>query len=75
VTFIHVEPYQLKFADGRLQPVLDATGQLQATDVTNAWGLLAEPWIFVVDGQGIVRGSFSTIVGADELKAAIKDAT
>ena len=66
---------QLKFPDGRLQPILDANGQLQATDVTNAWGLLAEPWIFVVDGQGIVRGSFSTIVGTDELMAAIKDAT
>ena len=75
VAFIHVEPYQLKFPDGRLQPILDANGQLQATDVTNAWGLLAEPWIFVVDGQGIVRGSFSTIVGTDELMAAIKDAT
>jgi hypothetical protein len=75
ITFIHVEPYKLLFTDGRLQPVLDANNQLQATDVTNAWGLLAEPWIFVVDGQGVVRGSFSTIVGADELKAAIKDAT
>jgi hypothetical protein len=75
IAFIHVEPYQLTFTDGRLQPALDPNGQLQSTSVTNAWGLLAEPWIFVVDGQGIVRGSFSTIVGADELRAAIQDAT
>ncbi len=51
VTFINVEPYQLHDVDGQLQPVLDANGQLQATDVTNAWGLLTEPWIFAVDAR------------------------
>jgi hypothetical protein len=71
MTFINVEPYKLTFTGGRLQPVLDAGGQLQATDVTNAWGLLTEPWIFVVDRNGIVRGSFAVIAGPEELKAAI----
>ena len=60
VTFINVEPYQLKVVDGPLQPVLDANGQLQATDVTDEWGLLSEPWIFAVDrtgsSAGLVRG-------------------
>ena len=60
VTFINVEPYQLKVVDGALQPVLDANDQLQATDITNEWGLLSEPWIFAVDRErrrpGLVRG-------------------
>ncbi len=71
MTFINVEPYQLTFTDGRLQPVLSADNQLQATATTNAWGILSEPWVYVVDGNGIVRGSFEAVVGADELKAAI----
>ena len=44
---------------------------LQATDATTAWRLLSEPWVFVVDKEGIVRASFETIVSPDELKAAI----
>jgi hypothetical protein len=71
ITFINVEPYKLLFTGGRLQPVLDARGQLQATDVTDAWGLLTEPWIFVVDRDGIVRGSYAVIASPEELKAAI----
>jgi hypothetical protein len=75
IAFINVEPYEMTFANGSLQPVLDAAGNLQATDVTDRWGLLTEPWIFVVDKAGIVRGTFSLIVGADELKTAIAAAT
>jgi hypothetical protein len=75
MTFINVEPYKMQFANGGLQPVLDAQGGLQATDITNAWGLLSEPWIFVVDKAGIVRGSYALIVSADELKAAIAAAS
>ncbi len=71
IVFINVEPYKLTYANGSLQPVLDASGQLQATDATTAWRLLSEPWVFVVDKQGIVRASFETIVSPDELKAAI----
>jgi hypothetical protein len=71
VAFINVEPYKLKFTDGRLQPVLDANNQLQTVDAANQWGLVSEPWIFTVDRTGIVRGSFEGVVGDDELKAAI----
>jgi hypothetical protein len=71
IAFINVEPYKLQFTGGRLQPVLAADGNLQPTQSTLDWGLLSEPWIFVVDGGGIVRGSYSLIVGADELKAAL----
>ncbi len=69
--FINVEPYQLQYTDGHLQPVLDANNQLQPTDAARAWGLLSEPWVFVVDGSGVVRGSFEAVVSDEELTAAI----
>jgi len=71
VTFINVEPYVLEPTDGQLQPVLDANGQLQAAPATAEWGLLSEPWIFVVDGDGIVRGSFEGVVGEQELEGTL----
>lgn len=71
VTFINVEPYQLQVVDGQLQPILDANGSLQAAAVTNEWGLLTEPWIFAVDADGIVRGSYEVIVSDAELDSVL----
>jgi hypothetical protein len=72
VAFIHVEPYQLEFKDGQLQPVLTGNPpNLTPADVTNRWGLLSEPWVFVVDRDGIVRGSFALIFSDAELTAAL----
>lgn len=73
VTFINVEPYVLEYTDGQLQPVLDANDQLQAAPATDEWGLLSEPWIFVVDSGGIVRGSFEGVVGQEELERALAE--
>jgi hypothetical protein len=70
VAFINVEPYVLEFTEGRLQPVLDANGQLQPVPSVTEWGILTEPWIFAVDGDGIVRRSFEGVVSEDELRAA-----
>jgi hypothetical protein len=75
VTFINVEPYQLHDVDGQLQPVLDATSNLQATDITKQWGLLSEPWIFAVDRTGIVRGSYEVTVSDAELKSVLAEIT
>lgn len=72
VEFINVEPYQLAYKEGRLQPVLDANGGLQPVAAVNDWGILSEPWIFTVDGSGIVRGSFEGVVGEAELRDAVK---
>jgi hypothetical protein len=71
VTFINVEPYKLQFTDGALQPVLDANGQLQATDITNEWGLLSEPWIFAVDRDGVVQGSYELMITPSELETIL----
>ncbi len=72
VTVINVEPYQLEFKDGTLQPVL--TGEpaaLTPTATTNEWGLATEPWVFVVDRDGIVTKSFMLIFSDAELEAAL----
>lgn len=70
LTFINVEPYQMKFENGSLQPALDASGQLQAAAWTEAFGLDTEPWVFVVGADGAVRAKFEAVVGADELRTA-----
>ena len=71
MTFINVEPYKLQYSDGKLQPVLDGSGQLQPVDATLAYGILTEPWIFVVDRNGKVSASFEAIVSPEELTAAV----
>ena len=71
ITFINVEPYQLEVVDGQLQPVLDANSQLQATAVTEQWGLLSEPWIFAVDRHGIARGSYEVTITDKEVESII----
>ena len=72
VTFINVEPYVMEMRDGRLQPVLDASGQLQAAAWTTAWRLLTEPLVAVVDADGAVRAKFEGALAADELESAIE---
>ena len=72
LTFINVEPYELQEVDGQLQPVLTGDpAQLTPAPATEAWGLVAEPWVFVVDGNGVITASFMLIFSDDELEAAI----
>ena len=72
VTFINVEPYQLEVVDGQLQPVLTGDpAQLTPAASTDEWGLLSEPWVFVVDRDGIVTASFMLIFSDEELEAAV----
>jgi hypothetical protein len=73
VTFINVEPYQLKLVDGQLQPVLTDTDppDLITAPATDAWHLISEPWVFVVDGDGIVTASLMLIFSDEELEAAV----
>lgn len=71
VTFINVEPYELSFADGQLQVVADPSGQLNPVPAVRAYGLLSEPYIFVVDGNGIIRATFEAVFSAEEIEAAL----
>lgn len=72
MTFINVEPYQLTFADGSLQPVLDAQGNLTPVDATLAFKLSTEPYVFVVGSDGKISASFELVFSPDEIEAAIK---
>lgn len=71
VTFINVEPYLLTDVDGQLQPELDANGSLQAAPATTAYGLLTEPYVFVVDKDGLVTASYELIFTPEEIDEAI----
>jgi hypothetical protein len=71
MTFIQVEPYLMHYANGSLQPILDANNNLQANPATSTWGIQTEPWVYVVDGNGIVTASYEAVVVPAELTAAI----
>ena len=71
MTFINVEPYKTTFVDGQLQPELTAENMLQTVPAADAYGLLSEPFIFVVDGDGKVSASFELIFTTEEIDAAL----
>ena len=70
LTFIHVEPYDLTYTNGTLQPVLTEDNLPVPDNATNIWGLPTEPYIFVVDGTGKVTAKFEGIASPEELRAA-----
>lgn len=70
VTFINVEPYQLEWQSDQLQPVL-ANGQLQPVPAVTAFGLITEPYVFVVDRSGVIKASFEAIFGDQEIDQAV----
>jgi hypothetical protein len=59
VALIHQEIWQ-DFASKKAFPTVDE------------WRLNTEPWIFIVDGQGIIRGKFEGLVTVRELEAALQ---
>jgi hypothetical protein len=59
VVFTHQEIWQ------------DASAQ-QLFSTVEEWNLPSEPWIFVLDGKGIVRAKFEGLTTARELEAALK---
>jgi hypothetical protein len=61
VAFTHQEIWQ-DFADKKVFPTVEE------------WRLFTEPWIFVVDGQGIIRAKFEGLVTPRELEAALEQA-
>ena len=47
-------------------------GQLVEVPAIAEWGLRSEPWVFVVDGSGIVTARFEGAVSAEELIGALE---
>lgn len=62
VDFVHVEPFDIEAA---------RAGSLEPIDLMFEWGLVTEPWVFVVDEDGVISAAFEGIVGETELEAAI----
>jgi hypothetical protein len=73
VPFIHLEPY--RYTVITTEPVLEGslqdpslTAPAEAWGVGGApWGVRSMPWVFVVDGDGIVRAKYQGIVGSADV--------
>ena len=69
VSFIHVEvwdnPHEIDgdLSRGRLSPILAE------------WGLVTEPWTFILDREGVVSARFEGFVTAEELTEAMEAVT
>lgn len=59
---VHVEPFDLDQA---------RAGTLVPVPVMAEWRLATEPWVFVVDAEGIISASFEGILAPHELEAAL----
>jgi len=74
VNFVHVEPYLMWVKDGYLQPMLSDQGSLQSAPWTVRYKLPVEPYVIVIDGDGLVRAKFEGAITVDELEDALWDA-
>jgi len=64
VGFVHVEIYE------DLQ--VSSPDELTVVPATSEWGLPSEPWVFVIDADGVVSASFEGAASDAELTAAIE---
>ncbi len=63
--FIHVEPYNIEQARS-------GQGLNPLPFITDEWGLESEPWVFIVDGDGLIAGKYEGVVSYEELQAALE---
>ena len=64
VEFVHIEPYDL--AKARTESVLEPVPAVLE------WGIQTEPFIFVIDAEGIVRAKLEGVTDLAELSDAIE---
>jgi protein SCO1/2 len=77
VAFIHLEPFVYSIVTS--EPALDGDiANPPLNSWTRAWGIgdatwtaLDMPWVFVVDGSGIVRAKYTGIVGSADVDVII----
>ncbi len=72
VDFIHIEPFALD-EEGLLITVEGPAGGAERVPVQAVldWGLQTEPWIFIVDGSGIIADRFEGSASPEELRDAL----
>ncbi len=81
VTFAHLEPFEYQVITE--EPVL--SGDIKDPPLNSwtrafgigdeVWPATAMPWIFVVDGQGVVRAKYQGIVGSPDVDVILSDIT
>jgi protein SCO1/2 len=77
VPFIHLEPFEYTIVSDA--PVLNgALSNPTLVPAAAAWGLgqdpwpsTAQPWIFVVDGNGLVRAKYRDIIGSADVDVIV----
>jgi hypothetical protein len=67
LNYVHVEVYE--------DIHVASFDQLVPVAAVAEWELLSEPWVFVVDGEGLVSASFEGAVSDGELRAAFDRAS
>ncbi|MQG10050.1 MAG: hypothetical protein FI716_00965 [SAR202 cluster bacterium] len=63
--FIHIEVFENPHLIEGERPTTDLVAAVQE------WGLPTEPWTFVIDSQGLVRGKFEQFTTAAEIEAKL----
>ena len=77
VAFIHLEPFRYDVVSDA--PVLEGTlMDPTLVDAADAWGIggspwgaTSMPWIFVVDGNGILRAKYQGVIGSDDVDVIV----
>jgi hypothetical protein len=67
VDFVHIEVYT-NLTDPDFAPV---PANLAPSVTADGWNLPSEPWVFVIDGTGIVQGRYEGVMAAEELTAIL----
>jgi hypothetical protein len=67
VNFIHVEVYDLEASPAGATSI----EELVVAPAVMEWGLISEPWVFVVDAAGNISGRFEGVVDAAEITALL----
>jgi protein SCO1/2 len=79
VAFIHLEPYHYSIVSDT--PVLEGDiSNPKLTEVVRSWGLgygqwgpASVPWVFVVDGNGVVQAKYTGVLGSDDIDVILAD--
>ena len=69
MSFVHVEPFQLG-ESGRL--LTDAQGNQQLSQAMQAWNLPSEPWVFILDKEGLVVGRYEGPASRAEIAEVVE---
>jgi hypothetical protein len=68
-------PIPIVNRDLAANPAVDACPKIPEDELPppeESWNLDTEPWVFVVDSQGIIRAKFEAVVGLEELEEALQ---